>query len=289
MDTNFYLLGHEAAEERRLVRQAQELAGETRWLFDQLDLPVGARALDLGCGPRGVLDLLSARVGSSGTVVGLDRGEDTLARARAFVAEQGLHNVELIQGDARATGQPHGSFELVHARLVLVNVPRPEEIVREMVALARPGGVVASHEADYLPHRCDPPCAAWERLFELFQAHSRSRRRLVRGQPLPPPAPRGRTDGYPGPAPHLRLSEGSSTPRDLRPLHPERPHGAARSRKDRGQGVGRPDDRARGTSGARRRARDFTHVLPGVGTKAQPCRVTARSQPSRQTHAPDCP
>ncbi|SEU10692.1 class I SAM-dependent methyltransferase [Stigmatella erecta] len=130
MDTDFYLLGHEAAEDRRLVRQAQDLAGETRWLFDQLDIPVGARAIDLGCGPRGVLDLLSTRVGSSGTVVGLERGEDTLARARAFVAEHGLHNVELIQGDARATGQPPGAFDLVHARLVLVNVPRPEEIVR---------------------------------------------------------------------------------------------------------------------------------------------------------------
>jgi SAM-dependent methyltransferase len=132
---------------------------------------VGARAIDLGCGPRGVLEQLSARVGS---LVGLDRGGDTLALARAFVAERGLHNVELIQGNARATGQPPGSFDLVHARLVLVNVPRPEEIVREMVALARPGGVVASHEADYLPHRCDPPCTAWDRLFELFQAHSRA-------------------------------------------------------------------------------------------------------------------
>ncbi|MDC0713775.1 methyltransferase domain-containing protein [Stigmatella sp. ncwal1] len=173
MGTDFYLLGHESAEAQRLIRQAQELAGETSWLFDQLDIPVGARAIDLGCGPRGVLDQLSARVGPSGTVVGLDRGEDTLARARAFVAEQGLHNVELVQGDARATGQPPGSFDLVHARLVLVNVPRPEEIAREMVALARPGGAVASHEADYLPHRCDPPCPAWDRLFELFQAHSR--------------------------------------------------------------------------------------------------------------------
>jgi SAM-dependent methyltransferase len=174
MDTDFYLLGHEAAEEHRLIRQAQELAQEAGWLFDQLDIPVGARAIDLGCGPRGVLEFLSARVGASGKVVGLDRGEATLALARAFVAEQGLHNVELIQGDARATGLPPGSFDLVHARLVLVNVPRPEEIVREMVALARPGGVVASHEADFLTHRCDPPCVAWDRLLELFQAHSRA-------------------------------------------------------------------------------------------------------------------
>ena len=173
MSTDIYLLGHSASEEQRLARQGQELAEDASWLFDRLDIRAGARAIDLGCGPRGVLDQLSARVGSSGTVVGLERSGGTLALARAFVTERGLHNVELIQGDARATGQPPGSFDLVHARLLLVNVPRPEEIVSEMVALARPGGVVASHEADYLPHRCDPPCEAWDRLFEIYQAHSR--------------------------------------------------------------------------------------------------------------------
>ncbi len=173
MSADVYLLGHSVPEERRLIRQAQELAAEASWFFDQLDIRAGARAIDLGCGPCGVLDQLSARVGPSGTLVGLDRSEDTLALARAFVAEHQLHNVELIQGDARATGQPRGAFDLVHARLLLVNVPRPEEIVSEMVALARPGGVVASHEADYLSHVCDPPSEAWDRLFELYDAHSR--------------------------------------------------------------------------------------------------------------------
>lgn len=175
VEASEYLLGHSASEEQRLVRQAQELAEESSWLFDQLDLREGSRAIDLGCGPRGALEQLSARVGPSGAVVGLDRSGDTLALARAFVAERRLGNVALVQGDARATGQPPGSFDLVHARLVLVNVPRPEEIVREMVALARPGGAVASHEADYLPHRCDPPCEAWDRLLAVYQAHSHDR------------------------------------------------------------------------------------------------------------------
>ena len=41
-----------------------------------------------------------------------------------------------------------------------------------MVRLARPGGVVASREADYLSHFCDPPLRAWDRLFEIFKAYS---------------------------------------------------------------------------------------------------------------------
>lgn len=54
---------------------------------------------------------------------------------------------------------------------MLVNVPHVEDIVREMLRLARPGGVVASHEADYLSHFCDPPLPAWDRLFEIFRRY----------------------------------------------------------------------------------------------------------------------
>ncbi|TKC99150.1 methyltransferase domain-containing protein [Polyangium fumosum] len=173
MGEEVYLLGHSASEVHRLVGQAEELSAEADWLFDQLDVRPGARVIDLGCGPRGALEQLSARVGSSGTVMGLERNGGTVELARAFVAEHGLKNVELIRADARATGLPRGAFDLVHARLLLVNVPRPEEVVREMMALARPGGVVASHEADYTPHGCDPPCEAWDRLFQLYTAHAR--------------------------------------------------------------------------------------------------------------------
>ena len=57
-------------------------------------------------------------------------------------------------------------------RLVLVNVPEPERIVREMVSLVRPGGWVASFEADFLAHICDPPLPAWTRLLDAYTAYS---------------------------------------------------------------------------------------------------------------------
>ena len=99
-----------------------------------------ARVVEIGCGPQGCLDLLAERVGSRGSVVGVERGEDAVDLARRFARERGLANVELSHADARATGLPRGSFDLATARLVLVNVPDPEEIVAEMVALVRPGG-----------------------------------------------------------------------------------------------------------------------------------------------------
>lgn len=173
MADDLYLLGHSEREAIRLHGQSRDLAHETRWLLEQTGVGPGARVLDLGCGPQGSLEVLAERVGPSGAIVGLEKNAETVALARAFVRERGLAGVEIVEGDARATGLPRASFDLVHARLVLVNVPKPEEIIREMVALSRPGGVVASHEADYLAHRCDPPHPSWDRLFAVYEAYSR--------------------------------------------------------------------------------------------------------------------
>ena len=107
-------------------------------------------------------------------MIGIERDRDSVAIARRFVADRGLKNVDVIQGDATATALPTALFEFVHARLVLVNVPRVEAIVREMVRIVRPGGVVASYEADYLPYVCDAPLQAWDRLFEIFQRYASS-------------------------------------------------------------------------------------------------------------------
>ncbi len=169
-----YFLGYRQAEQARLQRQAEELADEARALFDRIGLAAGSRVVEIGCGPQGCLDLLSGRVGPTGHVVGVERSEDAVGLARRLIADRGLGNVEVLQGDARATGLPRNAFDLATARLVLVNVPQPEQIVAEAVALARPGGIVAFHEADWEPHVCDPPLFAWTRLMEILDAYSRS-------------------------------------------------------------------------------------------------------------------
>lgn len=169
-----YFLGYRQAEQERLQRQAQELAGEARWLFERVGLLKGARAVEIGCGPQGCLDLLAERVGPAGTVVGVERSEESVRLARHFVASRDLANVEVIHGDGRSTGLPRGVFDLATARLVLVNVPHPEQIVGEMAALVRPGGVVALHEADWIAHLCEPPLAAWNKVLDLLDTYSRT-------------------------------------------------------------------------------------------------------------------
>jgi SAM-dependent methyltransferase len=167
-----YFLGHSIAEQTRLQQQAYELADESRELFDEMAVPRGARVVEIGCGPQGCLGLLADRVGPSGSVTGVEISDDAVTLARRFVAERGLANVEVRHGNGKATGLARESFDVATSRLVLVNIPEPEQVVAEMVALVRPGGAVALHEADWAVHVCDPPLPAWDRLMAALRAYS---------------------------------------------------------------------------------------------------------------------
>ena len=139
-----YALGADTDETARLQRQSDELQPEARALLarlGELGLRPGQAALDLGCGPRGILDLLAEAVGPGGRVVGLDADPAHVTAARQFAFSQGLANVEVLAGDARHTGLPAASFDLVHTRTLLVTIPEPAEVVAEMARLARPGGL----------------------------------------------------------------------------------------------------------------------------------------------------
>ena len=96
-----------------------------------------------------------------GRVVGLEVDPVHFAMARELVAEQGLTNVEVIHADARNTGLPPASFDVAHARAVLVNVPDPEAVLAEMTRLVRPGGWVASLEPVVAVHLYHPANPVW--------------------------------------------------------------------------------------------------------------------------------
>jgi ubiquinone/menaquinone biosynthesis C-methylase UbiE len=163
-----YVMGSSDADLERLVKQAHLFQGQTRSLLQSIGLSEGMRALDLGCGPVGILDLLSEQVGAAGQVVGIDSNPRMIAEAERFIAARGLTNVRVAVADALETGLPRASFELVHERLLLTNVWDAEAVVTEMVALTRPGGVVAFQDVDEAAWFCEPPHRAWTQLQEAF-------------------------------------------------------------------------------------------------------------------------
>lgn len=163
-----YALGSSRDESARLQRQADELAPDSAALLDRVGLRPGQSAIDLGCGPRGILDLLARRVSPGGRVVGLDADSAHTAMAAKFVSDQALAGVEIVTADARHTGLPSASFDLVHARTLLINLPDPAQVVAEMLRLARPGGWVAVAEPDTEYALCYPPSRAFDRVCEIF-------------------------------------------------------------------------------------------------------------------------
>ena len=163
-----YALGSSPAESTRLQRQADELAADSAALLDRVGLRPGQSVIDLGCGPRGILDVLAERVSPAGRVVGLDADPAHTSMAAEFAARRGLSGVEIVTADAGRTGLPAASFDLVHTRTLLVNLPEPATVAAEMVRLAKPGGWVASIEPDTEYGRCYPPHPAFDRLCEIF-------------------------------------------------------------------------------------------------------------------------
>jgi SAM-dependent methyltransferase len=163
-----YALGSSAGESARLQRQADELAPDSAALLDRAGVRPGQAAIDLGCGPRGILDLLAGRVSPGGRVVGLDADPAHTAMAAAFVSARALSGVEIVTADARHTGLPAGSFDLVHARTLLVNLPDPAAVMAEIARLAKPGGAVAVAEPDTEHALCYPPNRAFDRICEIF-------------------------------------------------------------------------------------------------------------------------
>jgi trans-aconitate methyltransferase len=68
-----YVLGGTLTEQQRLIVQARELEASARPLLDRIPIKPGARVVDIGCGPIGILNLLSERVGPQGLALGVER------------------------------------------------------------------------------------------------------------------------------------------------------------------------------------------------------------------------
>src|SRR5262245_14556090 len=107
-----YFLGGTLTEQQRLETQAQAYDPEARTLLGRLGVGLGWRAVDVGCGPYGILPLLAERVGDHGTVVGLEPEPRFAAAATALVADRGLANTTILAAEATASGLVPASFDL---------------------------------------------------------------------------------------------------------------------------------------------------------------------------------
>jgi SAM-dependent methyltransferase len=90
--------------------------------------------------------------------------------ARSEMAKRGLANVKIVQADALNTALDKEAFDLVHERLVMINVPAREALLQEMLSLLRPGGVIVLEDVDNVSWTCFPMHPSWTILLDAFHA-----------------------------------------------------------------------------------------------------------------------
>jgi SAM-dependent methyltransferase len=117
-------------------------------LLRDAGISTGMRILDVGCGSGQVSFMAAKLVGPRGLVVGLDRDAGAMSVALARARDNGVENVEFVTGDLLAPPTERAPFDAVVGRRVLMYQPDRVAVVRALVDVVRPGGLVVFQEVD---------------------------------------------------------------------------------------------------------------------------------------------
>ena len=142
-DDEGYLLANENTEAgNRFAAFADLFDPVTFRHLDGVGLTAGWRCWEVGAGGDSVPVGLSRRVGPTGRVLATDIDTTWLT------AQSASRGFEVRRHDVAVDPPPDGPFDLVHARLVLVHLPRRAQALAAMRSVLRPGGWLVVEDAD---------------------------------------------------------------------------------------------------------------------------------------------
>lgn len=121
----------------------------------------GADILDVGCGP-GTITVGVAGVVKPGTVTGVDIEDSLLRKARDLATRSAIGNVNFEKCDAHKLAFPDNTFDLSFTRNSLEWFLDPVDVVKEMVRVTKPGGLVVASDVDWGGIIYYPPCPAFD-------------------------------------------------------------------------------------------------------------------------------
>ena len=112
----------------------------TKSFFDRLDLPQGAKVLDIGSGLGGAAFYLADTVGA--TVVGVDLAAHMVEIASERAVANGYKDVTFQLADVRDMEWPENHFDLIWSRDTLLHVPNKDELFVQLFPWLKPGGTI---------------------------------------------------------------------------------------------------------------------------------------------------
>jgi SAM-dependent methyltransferase len=141
-------------EKGDFTRIAQSMRESGEALVKSLGISKGLKVLDLGCGD-GTTALPEARLGAE--VLGVDIAKNLVEAGNKRAKEQGLTNCRFQEGDASNLHElGDQSFDLVVSIFGAMFAPKPFDVAKEMVRVARPGGRIVM--GNWIPN--DPTLVA---------------------------------------------------------------------------------------------------------------------------------
>jgi SAM-dependent methyltransferase len=138
-----YAFPHSAEDEsRRLELLEQRLDPLTKQRIQRLGIGQSARCLEIGGGRGSITRWLSDVAGPTGHVIATDL-------QIGFLSEIDASNIEVIRHDIRTDEFAPGSFDLIHARAVLMHISPSVDLLRRIVTWLAPGGWLVLEEPDF--------------------------------------------------------------------------------------------------------------------------------------------
>ena len=125
-------------EKGDFTRIAESMRESGEALVQKLGITKGLKVLDLGCGD-GTAAIPAARLGAG--VLGVDIARNLVEAGNKRVRHLGLTNCRFQEGDATNLRELQDqSFDLVISIFGAMFAPKPFDVAKEMVRVARPGG-----------------------------------------------------------------------------------------------------------------------------------------------------